>query len=80
MNSHSRAQRQARGLLTAGPQLSPAATDAAHREAGTSFQEWAAGGPAKAIKAALDTPGATWERLHQQAARYGLRIAPSARR
>ena len=72
----SRAQRQERGLLTAGPQLSPAAADAAHREAGASFQEWAAGGPAKAIKAALDTPGVTWERLHQQAARYGLRIAP----
>ena len=72
----SRAQRQEWGLLTAGPQLSPAAADAAHREAGASFQEWAAGGPAKAIKAALDTPGVTWERLHQQAARYGLRIAP----
>lgn len=72
----SRAQRQERGLLTAGPQLSPAAADAAHREAEASFQEWAAGGPAKAIKAALDTPGVTWERLHQQAARYGLRIAP----
>ncbi|MDD4888191.1 MAG: relaxase/mobilization nuclease domain-containing protein [Thiomonas sp.] len=72
----SRAERRERGLLAAGPQTSPGAADAAHREAGASFQAWAAGGPAKAIKAALDTPGATWERLHQQAARYGLRIEP----
>ncbi|MBN2692377.1 MAG: relaxase/mobilization nuclease, partial [Burkholderiaceae bacterium] len=50
--------------------------DAAHREAAASFQAWAAGGPAKAIKAALDTPGVTWERLHQQVARYGLHIEP----
>jgi len=72
----SRAERRERGLLAAGPQISPGAADAAHREAGASFQAWAASGPAKAIKAALDTPGVTWERLHQQAAKYGLRIEP----
>ena len=72
----SRAERRERGLLAAGPQTSPGAADAAHREAAASFQAWAAGGPAKAIKAALDTPGVTWERLHQQVARYGLHIEP----
>ncbi len=72
----SRAERRERGLLAEGPQTSPGAADAAHREAGASFQAWAAGGPAQAIKTALDAPGVTWERLHQQAARYGLRIEP----
>jgi hypothetical protein len=72
----SRAERIRLGLRQDQPPLSPAAAQAAHREAGASFQEWAAGGPAKAIKAALDTPGVTWEKLHRQAARYGLRIAP----
>ena len=73
----SRTERQARGLLRDGPPSTPGAAAAAHREGGAvSFQAWAAGGPAKAIKADIDTPGATWERVHQQAARYGLAIQP----
>ena len=73
----SRAERARRGMGQDGPQPSPAAAQASHREGGAaSFQEWAAGGPAKAIKAVIDTPVATWERVHQQAARYGLRIEP----
>jgi len=73
----SRAERRARGIGQDGPHLSPGAAAAAHREGGAlSFQEWAAGGAAKAIKAVIDTPGATWERVHQQAARYGLAIQP----
>ena len=73
----SRTERQARGLLRDGPPSTPGAAAAAHREGGAvSFQAWAADGPAKAIKAVIDTPGVTWERVHQQAARYGLTIQP----
>jgi hypothetical protein len=71
-----RAERKARGLLPEA-QRSPGAACAAHREGGApSFQEWAADSAARAIRAVVDTPGATWERVHQQAARYGLAIQP----
>jgi len=74
----SRAERRMRGLLKEeGPRISERARRAEKNLGGAaSFQEWAAGGPAKAIKAVIDTSGATWERVHQQAARYGLTIQP----
>jgi hypothetical protein len=73
----SRAERAKRGRLEDGPRLSNAAKAAEHRNAGAlSFQGWLSGEPAKALRVAVQQPGATWQSLHRAAAGYGVAITP----
>ncbi len=72
----SRAERRERGLLKdAEPRIGARAARAEHNAGGTeSFQSWAAGAPAAALRAAVEREGATWEDAHRALAEYGLTI------
>ena len=71
----SRAERRERGLLKdAAPHISARAARAEHNAGGTeSFQSWATGAPAAALRVAVDKPGATWRDAHEALAKYGVR-------
>ena len=70
----SRAERRERGLLKdAEPRIGARAARAEHNAGGTeSFQSWAAGAPAAALRAAVEREGATWQDAHRALAEYGL--------
>jgi hypothetical protein len=72
----SRAERRARGLLKEDgkPPLTRGAAAAEYRLGADSFQSWVAGQPAKDLRAALDTPGATWADAHQALAQHGVAL------
>ena len=72
----SRAERRERGLLKdAESHISDRAARAEHNAGGTeSFQSWAAGAPAAALRAAVEREGATWEDAHRAFAAFGCVI------
>lgn len=73
----SRAERRRLGLLKdPGARVSDKAHRAEQNIGADSFQEWAAGAPGKAIKRTLDAAGATWQDVHDTAARHGCTITP----
>ena len=73
----SRGERLARGLLKdRGQQPSPG-PEAVQIETATgdiSFESWATGAPAAALRAALEHPGATWQDAHRALAAFGCAI------
>lgn len=79
----SRKERAEKGLLRRGgddndlepaPALTQAARAAERNQGAESFQSWARGEPAKALKEALESPDASWQGLHEAAARFGMTI------
>ncbi len=73
----SRTERARRGLLQDPDARVSDKAQRAEQNIGTdAFQRWIAGSPARAIKATLNNPGATWATIHQTAAQYGCVIQP----
>ena len=72
----SRAERRERGLLKEDgkPPLTRGAAAAEYRLGADSFQSWVADQPARDLRTALDTPGATWADAHQALAQHGVAI------
>ena len=74
----SRKDRAEKGLLKHGDEIGPRTTQAAkaaeRSQGAPSFQEWAQGEPAKAMRRALEQPDATWRDLHEALAPYGIQI------
>ncbi|WP_428946818.1 TraI/MobA(P) family conjugative relaxase [Acidithiobacillus ferrooxidans] len=74
----SRKDRAEKGLLKHGDEIGPRATQAAkaaeRSQGAPSFQEWAQGEPANALRKALEHPDATWRDLHEALAPYGIQI------
>ncbi|MDA8154664.1 MAG: relaxase/mobilization nuclease domain-containing protein [Acidithiobacillus sp.] len=75
----SRKERLEKGLLKGGDEHGPRTTQAAkaaeRSQGAPSFQEWAQGEPATALRKVLENPaGATWQTLHEALAPYGMAI------
>ncbi|MCR2831456.1 relaxase/mobilization nuclease domain-containing protein [Acidithiobacillus ferrooxidans] len=74
----SRKERAEKGLLKHGDEVGPRTTQAAkaaeRSQGAPSFQEWAQGEPANALRKALEHPDATWRDLHDALAPYGIQI------
>ncbi len=74
----SRKERAEKGLLKHSDEIGPRTTQAAkaaeRSQGAPSFQEWAQGDPAAALRDALEKPDATWRDLHEALAPYGIQI------
>lgn len=74
----SRKERAEKGLLKGGDEMGPRTTQAAkaaeRSQGAPSFQQWAQGEPANALRKALNHPNATWWDLHEALAPYGIQI------
>ena len=74
----SRKDRAEKGLLKHGDEIGPRTTQAAkaaeRSQGAPSFQEWAQGDPAVALRDALANPDVTWQNLHDALAPYGMVI------
>lgn len=69
--AESRAWAQSRG-----PSVSPLAHRAARNRGIPSFQAWLASGPGEALRSVLCHPGASWARVHEALAPYGVALIP----
>jgi hypothetical protein len=76
----SRKERLGEGLLKnsdeQGPRLTQAAKAAERSQGAASFQAWAQGDPAQALRDAMRNPRATWPDVHAALADYGMVIQP----
>ncbi|BBF63912.1 TraI/MobA(P) family conjugative relaxase [Acidithiobacillus ferridurans] len=76
----SRKERLEKGLLKSGDEHGPAMTQAAkaaeRSQGAPSFQEWAQGTPARALRNVLSNPWATWQDVHTALAGHGMVIQP----
>lgn len=71
----SRAERRARGLLKEeGARPTDRARRAEINMGADSFQSWVAGQPAQALRAVVQTPGATWADAHDALAQHGVTL------